>query len=195
MNNSYRRGLSFRPSLKQKQRNIAQQYLAFQDKAAEDAKLADPAVHERVKRSILEHRAWAQTAAQAPRPRAPRLPRADAIHKEPLERDIQSAIMEALQLHPRVIKVVRTNSGGSMYRGKDGRDHLVLFTSEPVVDLHIMLRNPGRLGWLEVKRPSWKRPTDEREERQARFLACVREAGGIGCFVRSVEEAIAAIAG
>ena len=130
-----------------------------------------------------------------PKKRATRLPRLDAP-TEPLERDIQSAIIEALELHPRVIKVVRCNSGGSMYRGKDGREHLVLFTSEPVVDLHIMLRNPGRLGWLEVKRPSFKGvPRDLREEKQARFLAAVREAGGIGCFVRSVEEAIAAIAG
>ena len=188
--------LKFRPSLRQKQRNIAQQYLAFQDKAAEDAKLADPAVHERVKRSILEHRAWAQAAAQAPRPTRPRLPRADAINKEPLERDIQKAIIDVLELHPRVIKVIRANSGGAMYRDKFGREHLVLFTSEPVVDLHILLRNPSRICWLEVKRPSFKGvPRDLREEKQAAFLAAVREAGGIGCFVRSVDEAIAAIAG
>ena len=184
--------LKFRPSLRQKQRNIAQQYLAFQDKTAEDAKLADPNVNERVKRSILEHRAWAQAAAQAPRPRAPRLPRADAIHKEPLERDIQKAIIQALRLHPRVLKVTRFNSGGSMHRGAHGRDQLVLFSSEPVPDLFVLLK--GGFAWLEIKRPSFKAPRDEREERQARFLACVREAGGIGCFVRSVDEALAALA-
>ena len=81
-----------------------------------------------------------------------------------------------------------------MHRGADGRDQLVLFSSEPVPDLFILLKAPSGFGWLEVKRQSFKAPRDEREERQARFLACVREAGGIGCFVRSVEEAISAIA-
>ena len=121
-----------------------------------------------------------------------RVPRLDAPHKEPLERDIQKAIIQALRLHPRVIKVVRFNSGGSIHRGADGRDQLVLFSSEPVPDLFVLLK--GGFAWLEVKRPSFKSPRDEREERQARFLAAVREAGGIGCFVRSVDEAIDAIA-
>jgi hypothetical protein len=125
------------------------------------------------------------------RPRKQRAERLDAPHK-PLERDIQKAIIEALRLHPRVIKVTRFNSGGSMHRGADGRDRLVLFSSEPVPDLFVLLR--GGFAWLEVKRPGWSRPTDLREERQAAFLAAVREAGGIGQFVRSIDEAIAAIA-
>ena len=140
----------------------------------------------------LPERMQAQFDAMRPKPRKPRLPRLNAP-TEPLERDIQSAIMEALEIHPRVVKVIRCNSGGSMYRGKDGRDHLVLFTSEPVVDLHVMLRNPAGWGWLEIKRPSFKGPRDLREERQAAFLAAVREAGGIGAFVRSVDEALEAI--
>jgi hypothetical protein len=122
-----------------------------------------------------------------PRQRATRL---DAPHK-PLERDIQRAIIEALRLHQRVIKVTRFNSGGSMHRGANGKDYLVMFSSEPVPDLFVLLR--GGFAWLEVKRPGWSRPTDLREERQAAFLAAVRDAGGIGCFVRSVDEAIAAI--
>ena len=134
----------------------------------------------------------AEQIAKAAAPPKRRLPRLDAP-TEPLERDIQSAIMEALEIHPRCVKVIRCNSGGSMYRGKDGREHLVLFTSEPVVDLHVMLCNPAGWGWIEVKRPSWKHPTDARETRQAQFLDAVRRAGGIGAFVRSVEEALAAI--
>ena len=121
-----------------------------------------------------------------------RIARADAIHKEPLERDIQKAIIQALRLHPRVLKVTRFNSGGSMHRDRYGNEQLVLFSSEPVPDLFVLLK--GGFAWLEVKRPSFKATRDEREERQARFLACVREAGGIGCFVRSVDEALAAIA-
>ena len=136
-----------------------------------------------------------QASFDAVRPPPPRLraPRLDAPHK-PLERDVQRAVIEALRLHPRVLKVVRFNSGGSMHRGANGKDYLVMFSSEPVPDLHIMLRNPPQIGWLEVKRPGWSRPVDLREERQAAFLAAVREAGGIGQFVRSVDEAIAAIA-
>ena len=129
--------------------------------------------------------------ARHPEPKK-RLPRIDAPHK-PLEREIQKAIIQALRLHPRVLKVVRFNSGGSMHRDNQGRDHLVMFSSEPVPDLYVLLK--GGFAWLEVKRPPWSRPTDAREELQARFLAAVREAGGIGCFVRSVKEAIAAIAG
>ncbi|MDZ4250400.1 MAG: hypothetical protein U0990_09955, partial [Candidatus Nanopelagicales bacterium] len=126
-----------------------------------------------------------------PPPLRKRAPRLDAPHK-PFERDVQRAIIEALRLHPRVIKVTRFNSGGSMHRGANGKDYLVMFSSEPVPDLFVLLR--GGFAWLEVKRPGWQRPTDLREERQAAFLAAVREAGGIGCFVRSIDEAIAVIA-
>lgn len=122
------------------------------------------------------------------------MPRVDSPHKEPLERDILKAIVQALRYHPRVIKCVRANSGGAYFRNAQGKDALVTFTSEPVPDLHIMLRNPCGWGWLEIKRPSFKGPRDAREERQAAFLAAVREAGGVGCFVRSVTEALEAIA-
>lgn len=134
-----------------------------------------------------------QAAFDAIRPPPPRkrLPKMDAPHK-PLERDIQKAIIEALRLHPRVLKVVRFNSGGSMHTGANGRDYLVMFSSEPVPDLFVLLK--GGFAWLEVKRPGWSRPTDLREERQAAFLEAVRAAGGIGQFVRSVEEALAEIA-
>src|SRR3990167_6735032 len=126
-----------------------------------------------------------------PPPLRKRAERLDAPHK-PLERDVQRAVIEALRLHPRVLKVVRFNSGGSMHRGANGKDYLVMFSSEPVPDLFVLIR--GGFAWLEVKRPGWSRPTDLREERQAAFLSAVREAGGIGCFVRSIDEALAAIA-
>ena len=179
--------LKFRPSLRQTYRTNAQRFLAFGDPEHHAKLLADPNVHERVKQGLRDHIAWAKAAAVPAKPRAPRL---DAPHK-PLEREIQKSIIEALRLHPRVLKVVRFNSGGSMHRDAQGRDHLVMFSSEPVPDLYVLLK--GGFAWLEVKRPPWSRPTDAREERQARFLEAVREARGIGCFVRSVDEAIAAI--
>ena len=112
---------------------------------------------------------------------------------EPLEADIQKAIMQALELRPEVVKVVRFNAGAAYFYKPDGSKSLVHFSSEPVVDLYVLMRG-GRYAWLEVKRPSFKAPRDLREERQAAFLVAVREAGGIGQFVRSVDEAIAAIA-
>lgn len=110
--------------------------------------------------------------------------------EEPLERDIQQAIIQALELRPEVVKVVRFNAGAAYFYKPDGSKSLVNFSSEPVVDLYVMLRG-GRYAWLEVKRPSFKVPRNEREERQAAFLAAVREAGGIGAFVRGVDEALA----
>ena len=131
--------------------------------------------------------------AVRPAPVRKRAPRDPARQTEPLEADIQKAIIEALELRPEVVKVVRFNAGAAYFYKPDGSRSLVHFSSEPVVDICVMLRG-GRYAWLEVKRPSFKAPRDLREERQAAFLAAVREAGGIGCFVRSVDEAIAAIA-
>ena len=152
----------------------------------------------------LPERMQAQFDALRPKPRRSRLPVMHSPDKPPLERDIQAAIIEALRLQPHVIKVIRFNAGGAYYRNAQGKDALVLFSSEPVVDLYVLMRGkreserfdlytPGRTAWLEVKRPDWSKPRDLREERQAAFLQCVREAGGIGAFVRSVEEAIAAM--
>ena len=142
-----------------------------------------------------------------PAPPRKRMPRLDSPDKAPLERDIQAAIIEALHLQPHVIKVIRFNAGGAYYRNAQGKDALVLFSSEPVVDLYVLMRervaplnsnrvalHAPRTAWLEVKRPGWSKPRDLREERQAAFLAAVREAGGIGQFVRSVDEALEAIA-
>ena len=111
---------------------------------------------------------------------------------EPLEADIQKAIIQALELRPEVVKVVRFNAGAAYFYKPDGSRSLIHFSSEPVVDLYVLLHG-GRYAWLEVKRPSFKVPRDLREERQAAFLTAVREAGGIGQFVRSVDEAISAI--
>jgi hypothetical protein len=154
-------------------------------------------IRERIRRNLLGiENAPASLLAMAEELRGPepkrRAPRLDSPHKAPLERDIQKAIIEALRLHPRVLKVTRFNSGGSMHRGANGKQYLVMFSSEPVPDLFVLLK--GGFAWFEVKRPDFKAPRDAREERQAAFLAAVREAGGIGCFVRSVDEALAAIA-
>jgi len=170
-----KRYVRFRPGLKQQvQRNIAS--LRAQGIEPPESLLA-----------IAEEYMPAKRQQRKP------LSRADSVHKEPLERDILKAVIQVLRYHPRVIKVLRMNSGGAMYRDRQGHDSLVLFSSEPVPDIHVLLRTPPQIGWIEIKRPSFKAPRDAREERQARFLEDVRKAGGIGAFVRSVEEALDAI--
>lgn len=171
-----------------------------------------PPLRERIARNIASMRAQgieppAQLLAmarelQGPEPRK-RLPRIDSPDKAPLEKDIQKAIMEAFAYHPRVVKCIRHNQGGAYYDNPRGGSGLVMFTSDLVTDLHIMLRDPPGWGWLEVKREGWRphvgefnpaNKTLKREADQAAFLAAVREAGGIGAFVRSVDEALEAIA-
>ena len=131
--------------------------------------------------------------AVRPAPARKRAPRDPARQTEPLESDIQKAIIEAMELRPEVVKVVRFNAGAAYFYKPDGSRSLIHFSSEPVVDIYVILRG-GRYAWMEVKRPSFRAPRDLREERQSAFLAAVREAGGIGQFVRSVDEALAAIA-
>lgn len=173
-----RRPLSFPVSHREKLRQNAK---ALEALAAASGRQHPPHLAEQIAK-----------AAEPAKQRQRRLPTLDAQHK-PLEREIQRAIIEALRLHPRVIKVTRFNSGGSLSRDANGREHLVLFSSEPVPDLFGLLRNPPGFFWYEVKRDGWSRPRDYREERQAAFLEAVRQAGGIGQFVRSVDEALEAI--
>lgn len=45
----------------------------------------------------------------------------------------------------------------------------------------------GRFVAIEVKAPGWRGPRTERERAQAAFVDLVRQQGGIGAFVTSVE--------
>lgn len=48
---------------------------------------------------------------------------------------------------------------------------------------------PGTASRLR-KRPGWKRPSGEREEKQAAFLAEVRKRGGVAAFVTGVDDVV-----
>ena len=75
--------------------------------------------------------------------------------------------------------------------GPDGSSDLIGVLACPVIYLgRSMLL--GRLFCLEVKRPGGS--TDPRRKKdQDDFLALVRELGGFGAYVRSVEDAVAAL--
>ena len=124
-------------------------------------------------------------AAPAPR-RAP--------DPEDTEAPVIKAVAELLAVHPLVLYAERRNSGALPYINADGKAVPVRFnrilTGQPVrvVDFTGWLKD-GRPFALEAKRPSWKKPSDEREIEQANYLMLIRNLGGIGGFVRSVDEA------
>lgn len=113
----------------------------------------------------------------------------------PLEQDVLSATFRTLLKLPQIAWVGRFNSGAmqTQYKGKKG---FYRFNTLPkglsMSDLAGQLRD-GRFFALECKRPGWKKPSDDREQAQAAFLARVNENGGIGRFFTSVEEALDAV--
>ncbi len=115
-----------------------------------------------------------------------------------LEKHVIRAVSELLAVHPKVLFAVRQNSGGASYEAKSGRYAPIFFyhilTSQPVTitDFWGLLRD-GRPFALEAKRPSWKEPREPREFKQAAFLMLIRNCGGVGQFVRSADEANAAL--
>jgi hypothetical protein len=190
--------MRFRPGHRQQQRQLAEQVVS--NLPAYRAKLADPATPDYVRASLLRY--IAQAEATLAKPIRTRKPSVRGASSEPLERDIQAEIKSALEAHPRVSMVVRFNSGGAYGADKSGREYLVKFASRRVVDLYVVLYE-GRYAWLEVKKPGWQlgpwppsNPKDRRaytEHEQDKFLKEVRNAGGIGAFVRSVGEAMEAL--
>lgn len=124
-----------------------------------------------------------------------KVPARKRVPKTPLEGDIQASVLSALRKHPRVAWVGRFNSGAyrTEYKGKKG---FYKFNYMPkglsMCDLAGMLTD-GRFFGLEVKRPGWKGPGDEREECQAAFLDLVVKHGGVGRFITCLDEALEAI--
>lgn len=105
----------------------------------------------------------------------------------PLECDVQEAILELLQHHPRVAWAVRMNTGGAWLPGnskKEGHEHeqFVRFAFPGCSDIIGQLSD-GRFLAIEVKRMG-KNPTDE----QRTFLERVNAYHGIGFVARSVDD-------
>lgn len=115
------------------------------------------------------------------------------------EAPVLAAVGHLLARHPRVAFAARINSGMSY----DSRGVPVWF--------HKILRGPGRISdyiglllngpffVMECKPPGWewspKNRNHEREIEQQKFIEHTIAAGGIGGFVRSVDEALAVIEG
>lgn len=109
----------------------------------------------------------------------------------PLEADVSKAVSQYLSVHPKVKFAVRQNSGAAMMTGKGGAQIPIWFyrfAARKGVEMRITdfwgLLTDGRCFALEIKRPGWTKPTDQREREQANFIEVV----GLGGFVTCVED-------
>jgi hypothetical protein len=140
-------------------------------------------------------------AADKPNPLPPLPPKRERVTKPAaaridgdLEGPVINAVGDLLALHPLVVLAIRQNSGGASYES-GGRLIPVWFYKKiktpgelTITDYWGFLAD-GRPYALECKRPSWKEPTTPREKRQKAFIDMVTGLGGVGGFVRSVDEA------
>ena len=162
----------FKPSLREQMRQslAAQKWLAA---GAPDEKKAIAAAHlagmEAGQLPPVRHRA-------APKPST-----------EPTEKEIQSAILDYLRLHPKVAFVGRFNRG-VMQSSYQGRESYVQFnTLRGFPDIHGCLKG-GRALYIEVKRPG-RKPTED----QAAFLAKAEAAGALAITATSAEQVAEAL--
>lgn len=117
--------------------------------------------------------------AQMDRPKVVRKP-----STKPKERDILKAIMELLHRHPKVATVARFNSGVFQKQYGDKTHYIRANTQKGMADIQGMLKG-GTLYAFEVKSP-----TGIVAAHQEAYLKTVRDNGGIGEVVRSVDDVI-----
>ena len=117
------------------------------------------------------------------------------------EAPVVAAVGELLAAHPQVLFAVRQNSG-AMHVPSRINERLVPIWFYRVVRAPENVTLPDYWGFLrdcrafaiECKRPSWKKPHDDRERRQAAYIQMIEAIGGVGGFVRSADEAQALLA-
>ncbi len=113
-----------------------------------------------------------------------------------LEGAVMREVAELLGVHPLVLWAVRQNSGSAAMRGRNGEVIPVWFyrwvrrrhRHMRITDYWGLLTT-GRMFAIECKRRNWTSPSDQRELEQLAFIEVVREAGGVGGFVTSQEQA------
>lgn len=116
---------------------------------------------------------------------------------QPLESDIQKAIITYLLKHPKIGLVERINSGAASGEDAHGnrtfvRFHKIYAHNMRKVDIECTLKGPhgGKRLVIEVKRPPWTKPRDEREREQENYINHVYSLGGYGLFACSLEQVI-----
>jgi len=115
-----------------------------------------------------------------------------AKRQEAPERDIQRAILTALQNHPLVAHIERLNvMAGQLVQPNGTVSRFMRSCRKGRVDLDGFMTD-ARVIAIEVKRPSTR---NEVSQEQREYLAKVTAAGGIAGVATSVEEAIAIVEG
>ena len=151
------------------------------------------------KRSSKRHKAATFDFLGIPHDIKPQARRQLVDHPD-LEKHVLRAVGELLAAHPRVLLAVRQNSGGASYEHSSGRYAPIFFykllrphDAMTIPDFWGLVEHPGVHRTMpfaiECKRPSWNGISSDREMRQEKFIALICESGGVGGFVRNVEEA------
>lgn len=129
---------------------------------------------------VLPIDAIALATPQAAQERVKRVARPSA---EPLEGDIQRAIIKYLTVHPKVAFVGRFNSGVAVATDSYGNTRYTRYnTIKGFPDIHFLLKG-GRAGYCEVKRPGGKLTPD-----QALFLSAAEDSGALAFMAVSVAD-------
>ena len=103
------------------------------------------------------------------------------------EAQVLASVLQALRHDKRVAWVGRFNSGAMVLGENRDRRYFRANNVPGCSDILGQLRD-GRLLAIEVKRPGWSKPRDDREYRQCEFLRMVSDNGGVSGFVCQVED-------
>lgn len=114
--------------------------------------------------------------------------------KDEGEAPVLAAVGELLAAHPKVLFAVRQNSGSLPFQNAQGRTYPIWFykllrkpEAMTITDYYGFLADKRPFAF-ECKRPSWQTPRTDHEIRQWNFINMIVRMGGIGSFVRSVDE-------
>lgn len=117
------------------------------------------------------------------------------------EAPVLKAIGQLIANHPRVLLGVRQNNGAMFRDGEGGKQIPIWFyriirakVDMVLTDYWGIVQIPGAAFrfvpfMIEVKKPSWTKPSGEREHKQLEAILMVKYAGGLGGFATSVEQA------
>lgn len=155
-----------------------------------------PSLRDTLATNNATDRFYASMAGVAPKGQAAIAPKRERAAPDPADTEapVLAAVGEFLAAHPQVLLAVRQNSGAAVY-DSGGRSIPIWFyklVRKPeditFTDYWGFLRD-GRPFAIECKRPSWKKVSTPREEKQRAFIQLIEAIGGVAGFVRSVDEA------
>lgn len=143
---------------------------------------------------------YAAMAGVEPQNQASIAPKRAYTHREGRkEADVIADVSALLASHDRVLYALRMNSGAVEYTNASGDRIPVWFARWIKAPERCAMSDfygatvDCRILAVECKHPDWTSPKDERERKQAAFLAIVRSAGGIGIFATDAAQVAEAL--